>query len=392
MVRRVGSAIGVVLVLTGFLSGCSGKPIVGVILPTTGAAASYGESIESGIRLALSDAREREGLPAGFEVVWADSGSDPSRAVAEFRKMVEERGAKLLIGGATSAEAMGLIPELDELEVVCLSPSASAPGLAQQSRMFFRIYPSDELEGHTAANFLFERLGKHDVLLFTGDTEYTRGIKPEFLKQYQEALGGTVVDDVALTEDGWEEVAVEALARDGVEAVYAIGYAEEILSVVQFLSARGFEGRIVTTSAFYSGQVIREAGDAAEGILFPLPPFDRTSEKEPVLSFVNRYMDTYERAPDVFAAHGFDVMGLAIQVMSLAKPPETLEILKALNFGVAEFMGVTGPLLFDDYGDVKHYPMMFIVNGGQVLSYQRYLETERRRILNQVQELLAGGD
>ena len=392
MLRRVGSAIGSVLVLTGFLSACSGKPIVGVILPTTGAAASYGESIESGIRLALSDARERGDLPAGFEVVWADTGSDPARAVAEFRKVVEERGAKMVIGGATSAEAVALIPVLDELDVVCLSPSASAPGLAQRSRLFFRIYPSDELEGHTAANFLFERLGKHDVLLFTGDTEYTRGIKPEFLKQYQEALGGTVVDDIALTEDGWQEVAAKVLARSRVEAVYAIGYAEEILSVVQFLSARGFEGRIVTTSAFYSGQVIREAGEAAEGVLFPLPPFDRTSEKEPVLSFVNQYMDTYERAPDVFAAHGFDAMGLTIQVMNIAKPPETLEILKALNYGVAEFMGVTGPILFDDYGDVKHYPMMFIVHGGQVLSYQRFLEAERRRILHQVQDLLATGD
>jgi branched-chain amino acid transport system substrate-binding protein len=392
MLRRVGSAIGIVFALTGFLGGCSGKPIVGVILPATGPAASYGESIESGIRLALSDARERGELPTGFEVVWADSGSDPSRAVAEFRTMVEERGVKLVIGGATSAEAIALIPELEDIDVVCLSPSASAPGLAQKSRLFFRIYPSDELEGHTAANFLFERLGKQDVLLFTGDTEYTRGIKPEFLKQYQENLGGTVVADIALTEEGWQQVAAEILARDGVEAVYSIGYAEEILSVVQFLFDRGFEGRIATTSAFYSGQVIRQAGEAAEGILFPLPPFDRTSEKEPVLSFVNRYMDTYERAPDVFAAHGYDVMGLTIQVMNFASPPETLEILKALNFGVSEFMGVTGPILFDDYGDVKHYPMMFIVNEGQVLSYQRYLEAERRRILNQVQDLLAAGD
>ena len=392
MLRRVGSAIGIVFVLTGFLSGCGGKPIVGVILPTTGAAASYGESIESGIRLALSDARERGELPTGFEVLWADTGSDPSRAVAEFRTMAEERGVKLVIGGATSAEAMALIPELDDIEVVCLSPSASAPGLAQQSRLFFRIYPSDELEGHTAANFLFERLGKQDVMLFTGDTEYTRGIKPEFLKQYQENLGGTVVADVALTEEGWRQAAAEILGRENVEAVYSIGYAEEILSVVQYLFEQGFEGRIVTTSAFYSGQVIREAGEAAEGVLFPLPPFDRTSEKEPVLSFVNRYMDTYERAPDVFAAHGFDAMGLTIQVMNLASPPETLEILKALNFGVSEFMGVTGPILFDDYGDVKHYPMMFIVNEGQVLSFQRYLEAERRRIVSQVQDLLSAGD
>jgi ABC-type branched-subunit amino acid transport system substrate-binding protein len=126
-------------------------------------------------------------------------------------------------------------------------------------------------------------------------------------------------------------------------------------------------------------------------MLFPLPPFDRTSEKEPVLSFVNRYMDTYQRAPDVFAAHGYDAMALTIRVMGLANPPERLEILKALNFGVTETMGVTGPILFDDYGDVKHYPKMFIVKDGQVLSYQRYLETERKRILNQVQDLLSTG-
>jgi branched-chain amino acid transport system substrate-binding protein len=391
MLRRVVSGIGM-MVVAALLGGCGSKPIVGVILPSTGAAASYGESIESGIRLALADARAQEQIPEGFEVVWADTGSDPERAVAELETMVSEHGVKMVIGGATSAEAVAMLPVLDELEVVCVSPSASAPGLAGRSRMFFRIYPSDELEGFTAGNFLYERLRKHRVLLFTGDTEYTRGIKPEFLKQYEEASGGTVVDTIALAEDGWRERAATVLDRTGVDAVYVIGYAEEILDVVLFLHERRFAGRIVTTAAFYSGQVIREAGEAAEGILFPLPPFDRTSEKEPVLGFVNRYMDTYERAPDVFAAHGYDAMGLAVRIMNVAKPPKTMEILKALSFGVREFMGVTGPILFDEHGDVKHYPKMFIVKDGQVISYKRYLDTERRRILNQVQELLRAGD
>ncbi len=391
MLRSVGSAIGMILV-AGLLGGCNSKPIVGVILPSTGAAASYGESIESGIRLALAEARSQQQLPEGFEVVWADTGSDPERAVADLRMMASEHDVKMVIGGATSAEAIAMLPELDELGIVCLSPSASAPGLAGRSRMFFRIYPSDELEGFTAGNFLHARLGKHRVLLFTGDTEYTRGIKPEFLKQFEESLGGTVVDTITLAEDGWRQRAATVIDRNSVDAAYIIGYAEEILDVVLFLHERGFVGRIVTTAAFYSGQVIREAGEAAEGILFPLPPFDRTSEKEPVLSFVNRYMDAYERAPDVFAAHGYDAMGLTIRIMNYAKPPEKMEILKALNYGVSEFMGVTGPILFDDHGDVKHYPKMFIVKGGQVLSYQRYLETERRRILIQVQELLSAGN
>lgn len=391
MFRRIGVSLGIVVGLAGIVGGCSSKPIVGVILPTTGAAASYGQSIESGIRLALADARGRNELPAGFEVLWADSGSLPGRAVTELRRMVTERGVKMVIGGATSAEAAAMIPVLDELEVVCLSPSASAPGLAERSRYFFRIYPSDELEGNTAATFVFERLDRTKIVLFSGDTEYTRGIKPEFLKQFEGALGGQVVDDIDLSEDDWQTRAKKAISSGGVGAAYVIGYADEILEVVRFLREQNFAGRIVTTSAFYSGDAIRDAGPAAEGILFPLPPFDRTSEKEPVLSFVNRYMATYQRAPDVFAAHGYDAMGFTLQVFAMAKPPETLEILKALNYGVAEYNGVTGPILFDDHGDVKHYPKMFIVNDGQVLSYQRYLETERRRILNQVQDLLKTG-
>lgn len=391
MFRRIGLSLGIIAGLAGLLSGCSSKPVVGIILPTTGAATAYGQSIESGIRLALADARARGEVPEGFEVLWADSGSEPGRAVAELRKMVTERDVKMVVGGATSAEAAAMIPVLDELEVVCLSPSASAPGLAQKSKYFFRIYPSDELEGHTAGTFVFERLDRRTIVLFSGDTEYTRGIKPEFLKQYQEALGGTIVDDIELAGGDWTTRAQRAISSSGVGAAYVIGYAGEILEVVQFLTDEGFTGRIVTTSAFYSGDAIHEAGPAAEGILFPLPPFDRTSEKEPVLSFVNRYMQTYQRAPDVFAAHGYDAMGFTIKVFTVAKPPETLEILKALNYGVAEYNGVTGPILFDDYGDVKHYPKMFIVNDGQVLSYHRYLETERRRILNQVQDLLRTG-
>ena len=84
-------------------------------------------------------------------------------------------------------------------------------------------------------------------------------------------------------------------------------------------------------------------------------------------------------------------MKLVIQVMTIANPPETPELSKALHFGLTEFMGVTGPILFDDYGDVKHYPKMFIVKDGQVLSYQRYVKTERTRIQQNLQNLLVTG-
>ncbi len=226
------------------------------------------------------------------------------------------------------------------------------------------------------------------MILYAGNGEYVGGIEPEFRKQFEEALGGEVVARVALGDSDWREQSAAALRATAVGAVYIVGYAPETLGVLVHLDEAGFKGRVATTSAFYSSRIIREAGPLAEGILFPLPPFDRTSEKEPVLSFVNHYMDTYQRAPDVFAAHGYDAMKFAIEVMKIANPPQTQEIRRSMQFGVTDFMGVTGPIIFDDYGDVKHYPKMFIVKEGQVLSYQRYLKTERARIIREVQNLL----
>jgi len=388
MIRRKSATLLGVLCLSALLTGCHSEPIVGVLLPTSGHAATYGESIESGVRLAVTQARELDQLPARFQIVPGDTGSNPEQAQAELRRLVTERGARMIVGGATSGEARAILPVLDELQIVCLSPSASAPSLTRDSRLFFRIFPSDELEGNAAAKFLRDRMKKDTVLVYAGDSEYTRGIEPEFQTQYVDNLGGKVVGRVDLTSDTWQEQSAEMLSSTTPEAVYIIGYADRVLDVLKHLHEQEYEGNIVTTSAFFNTEVIQEAGDLAEDVIFPLPPFDRTSENEPVLGFVQRYMDTYQRAPDTFAAHGYDAMRIAIEVMRIAKSYETGEISKALHFGVSEFMGVTGPILFDDYGDVKHYPKMFIVKDGQVLSYQRYMKAERERILREVQSLL----
>jgi len=384
---RLKAILGTVFAVA-VLTGCGSKPVVGVVLPISGNASGYGESIESGMRLAINDARETGQLPQGFEVIWADSGSDPAQGIAEIRRLVNERGAKLILGGATSSEARALVEVLDDINVVCLSPSASTPGLTKRSKLFYRIYPSDELEGHTAGKFMIDRLGATETVLFAGNPEYVAGIVPEFLRQYEGSLGGKVVATIDLKLEDWQQETTEALRKYHPSAIYIVGYAEEILGTIQKVRASGFKGRIVTTSAFFTSEVLKAAGDIAEGVLFPLPPFDRTVETEPVVSFVHRYMDTFERAPDVFAAHGYDAMRIAIQVFSIANPPETPEINKALHFGVTDFNGVTGPILFDDHGDVKHYPKMFIVKNGQVLGYRRYLDAERKRILRQVQNLL----
>ena len=106
------------------LSACSSEPIVGVLLPTTGSAATYGESMKNGIDLALE--KEQNNLPEGFQIKWGDTASDPETGAAELRRVASE-GARLVIAGTTSGTARALLPVLDETDTIAISPSASAP-------------------------------------------------------------------------------------------------------------------------------------------------------------------------------------------------------------------------------------------------------------------------
>ena len=104
-----------------------GKLIVGVILPETGVNRGYGASLKAGIKLALDDAVAKQS-PPGIEAQYRDSLSHPEYAQKETGDLFKA-GALIVIGGATTPEALAMIPEAEKAKGVIISPSASKPGL-----------------------------------------------------------------------------------------------------------------------------------------------------------------------------------------------------------------------------------------------------------------------
>jgi branched-chain amino acid transport system substrate-binding protein len=371
------------------LTGCGGEATVGVLLASSGAAQSYGESMRRGIDLALEDAEEAGELPGGLQLIWGDSATDPDTAVAEFRRLASE-GALLVVAGVTSGEARQLIPVLEQERIVCLSPSASAPSLTRDSDYFFRVFASDELEGERAGRFLSEDQAASSVLIFSGDSEHSRGIEPEFRQRYEQNLQNEVVGRVLLTDEDWSDQAADMLAAHSPESVYIIDYAERTLEVVELLREQNYDGTICLTSAFYSGELVDEHGDLLEGVFFPQPAFDLEAKRELVRQFVDGFRATYDRDPDIYAAHAYDAMRVALHVIRTTKRLDDLEVRKTMKFSVGEFPGVTGPIVFDDYGDVRHNPIMYTIRDGQVRNYKRFIEERRREILEEMRKLHGG--
>ncbi len=373
------------LVAVVVLSACGSKPVIGVLLPMTGSASTYGESMKQGIDLALDEAEGN--LPEGFQVVWGDSASDPATGVVELTRLADE-GARLVVAGTTSDTAQAFLPVLEKTDTVVVSPSASAPNLTKDSRLFFRVFSSDELEGRRAGRFLYEDQDKTSVLIYAEDSAQARGIEPPFRQVFEQAMGGDVVGRVVVTDPDWQQQSADLLAANRPSSVYIIAYGDKTIEVLRHLREKGYEGTISASSAFYTNNIIKNHPELVEGVFFPQPAFDIKSEGKLVQGFVTAFRQRYQHDPDIYAAHAYDAMRLVIFVAKETPVFASAEIRKTLAFGVEEFPGVTGVIQFNDYGDVRHNPIIFIVKNGEVLNYERYIKEEKEKIRERIRELL----
>jgi branched-chain amino acid transport system substrate-binding protein len=367
------------------VTGCSKKAVVGVVLPESGDAAVYGSSVKSGIKLAFDDAIAEKTAPAGLQVLYRDSASDPAQAAGAADALFDA-GALIVLGGVTSAEATAMIPVADRWERVLLSPSASAPELAKKSVYFFRVFPSDDLEGVKAADLLAITRNARTALIIQEDNAYSRGLLPVFVGEYQNQ-SGQVVGSVRSGDAGWEKEVRDQLAAHQPAAIYICGYGDAIIEALRVVRSTAYAGTICTTSAINAATLLQRAGSLAEGVFLPLSGFDTASQQEPIRTFVARYREVYNMVPDLYAAHGYDAALASLHTLKGLRTKAGSEVQLRLK-GLADTRGVTGHLAFDDYGNIKHYPRSHWIRSGKIEDYDAYLEREKERIRRQMEELL----
>ena len=356
------ASVGLVALAVLLTAACGHKLIVGVVLPETGVNKDYGASLKAGIKLALDDAVAKQS-PPGIEARYRDSLSHPEYAAKEAQELFKA-GALIVIGGATSAEAKAMIPEAETAKELMISPSASEPALAASSNLFFRVVPSDEFEGTTAAQFLVTQKKARSVLIMFEKGLYSEGMLPFFTAEFTR-LGGKITGQLPIGPTDWDKAVADALPAQKPDAVFICAYAEEILASLTVIRNAGFAGPICATSSFDSGDVVRRAGAVAEGVFVPKVRVDFESQQEPIKSFVARFKAANKgAAPDLFAAYGFDAAMVALYALQ-GPPPKDVNDLLVRVMSLGDKMGVTGKLVFDKVGNIEHRPRMHVIKGGK---------------------------
>lgn len=382
MRQRLLSALSILFVLVG----CSGGSTIkfGAVLPITGSAAIYGESVRKGVELAFEEIQARADSEYTFELQILDSGSDPAKA-AELLEQLYEDGALAVIGGVTTAEALEMVSAADEAERVLLSPSASSPELTGISRNFFRVFFSDFDEGTKMGNFAASAAKLSTVVILAKDQRWAAGVQEIFAREF-ERNGGEVLESLEFP-DGTQDFSglIGRLNTLEPAAVYLAAYAEEVAALVTQIRASGYAGRILTTHAFASPTILEAVGEPARGVLLTGPQFEADAEDGPVRAFVTAFGERYNDAPDVWSAHGYDAMNVLVNAIptKFRTPSDFRASLKSTE----SYPGVAGVIQFDDRGDVSKFPRVYQVTTDGLRDYEVEVSRDREALMEQLRAL-----
>ncbi len=349
------------------------RPItIGGLIPETGPAGAYGEAIREGMDLALEEVNANGGVLGGAElkIEYRDTGTNPEKAQVGAIELLD-LGVPAVIGPVASNVALRIAPLFNKKEVVLLSPAASSPRLTKEGGdWFFRVYPSDNVEAHTMADFC-RKLAITRVAIIAVDDVFGKGIADVFQEHYEAPTRQVVYRKDfkgALTPEAAQAI-VREMRRAKAEAVYIAAYQDDMKVLLQAMHDLKCKVARLGTSAV-TEQMIQQLGEAAEGLVFPRPAFDPNADDPKMQAFARAFRTKYHRQPDIYAAHGYDavrVIARAIDQAGIATPKEIRGQLLT-----ATFEGVTGRLKFNLNGDVVKVPKIYAVLNGEIVPYEEY--------------------
>jgi len=168
----------------------------------------------------------------------ASSGSDKSFALKVAQQIVQlaksDKTFAGVMGWPFSTRTEKALTILSDAKIPMVSQSSSADSLSGVSKYFFRVAPSNKVQGIEGAKYVASVLGAKKVVMFLDPLDaYSQSLAEDFTKQYQ-ADGNTVIKPEQYTAgktDNFPDLLKDALAQKP-DLIYFSGYASDVSVLV----------------------------------------------------------------------------------------------------------------------------------------------------------------
>jgi len=316
---------------------------LGVTAPLTGSLATYGESVQKGVNLAIDEINKAGGiLDKQVKVTFEDDKGDSTEGANSFNKLVSE-GVCAIIGSVTSGVTSGLATLTDENGMLLITPSGTADTLTEGHPSVFRACFNDSYQGSIAAEFAAKDLGAKKVaILYASSDPYSAGIAASF-----EAACKTYGLDVVAKESSSSMTDTDYSAQltnivaAGPDVIFAPYYYDTVGPyIVPQTRAAGYAGVILGADGWDGTTDTMVDDKSLYNNTYFINHYAADNPSEEVQNFVTSFTAAYGSTPNAIAAMSYDAVYMIKTAIEKAGTDTTADIVKAMT-GM-EFSGVTG--------------------------------------------------
>jgi branched-chain amino acid transport system substrate-binding protein len=324
---------------------------LGVLLPLTGDAASYGESELKAIQVAVDEINGRGGAGGQkLELVTEDGKCDPQAGGTAAQKLVNVDGVRVILGGACSGETLAAAVITDPAKVILISPSASSPKVTEAGDFVFRTYPSDSLAGKIAAKYAYEQLGVRKAALVTELTDYAQALRDVYKSTFTGLGGEVVADETYNTGDTDFRTQVLKVKASGADVVYVVPQSPTPgLAAFKQLREAGVTAKLTTAEVLLDRTVVKDNAAVLEGVIGVEAAADYESNAK-AKAFRDAHRAKFAGGdPGSFAANAYDAVYLVSEAVTLVGLDT--ERIRDWLYSLNNWPGAVGSLTFDRNGD-----------------------------------------
>jgi branched-chain amino acid transport system substrate-binding protein len=359
--RFAFASLAALALAAGLLTACNKKAaesneiIIGHYGSLTGATATFGQSAQKGIEMAVDAVNQSGGvLGKKLKLLVEDDQGKPEEALTVVTKLISKDRVVALLGEIASSNSLAAAPAAQNSRIPMISPGSTNPKVTQAGDYIFRVCFIDPFQGKVMAKFAMNTLKVHKVAVLRDiKSDYSVGLANFFVENFK-AMGGVILADESYSAGDKDFTAqLTSLKGKEPEAVFVPGYYTEVGLIARQARKLGIKVPLLGGDGWDSSKLWEIGGDALNGCYYS--NHYSVDDPSPILQkFVKDYKTRYgtssDSIPDAMAALGYDaalILADAIKRANSARP-DSIKLALAQTKG---FMGVTGSITLDENRD-----------------------------------------
>jgi branched-chain amino acid transport system substrate-binding protein len=340
--------------------------LLGHFASMTGSEATFGQSTDNGIRLAIDEINAAGGVNGKqVRVITYDDKGDAREAGTAVTRLTTRDHVAAVLGEVASSLSLAGAPVCQEVGVPMVSPSSTNPKVTEVGDKIFRVCFIDPFQGFVCAKFAREHEGlkaTKAAILYDQVAAYAVGLQEEFEKAFKQQGGEIVSKQTYQAGDQDFSAQLTAIRAAQPEVIFIPGYYTDVGNIALQARKLGITVPLLGGDGWDSVKLGEIAGPAINGCFYS----NHYSQQDPdprVQEFIKKFDERFKGKPDGLAALGYDAARIVCEAIGRAGSVDGAAIATELA-NTKDFAGVTGKISIDEHRNaVKPAVMLEMKNG-----------------------------